>query len=187
MTHAGQLGILRRLASSPVPPEDFIYADISPDNLGPDQPPPAKPDKEWPEAPDSGEFLARKESVKAEESLPQVLYELEARLLKPEVRRSSIELEKLLADEFVEFGSSGQVFDKRAIIESLGKEPQIQISISNFQSELLGPEIALVTYRAIFSGQKGQPDRHSLRSSVWKRTDDTWRMVFHQGTPRSSS
>ena len=52
MTHAGQLAMLRRLAGSPVPPENFIMADVSADNLGPDQPPPAAPDEEWPEAPD---------------------------------------------------------------------------------------------------------------------------------------
>lgn len=51
MTHAGQLAMLRRLADSPVPPENFIYADISPSNLGPDQPPPVSPDKDWPEKP----------------------------------------------------------------------------------------------------------------------------------------
>ncbi len=51
MTHAGQLAMLRRLAGSPVPPENFIAADISPDNLGPDQPPPVRPDAVWPEAP----------------------------------------------------------------------------------------------------------------------------------------
>ncbi len=49
MTHAGQLALLRRLAGSPVPPENFIFADIRPDNLGPDQPPPASPDEVWPE------------------------------------------------------------------------------------------------------------------------------------------
>ena len=53
MTHAGQLAMLRRLAGSPVPPENFIEAEISTDNLGPDQPPPASPDELWPEAPDS--------------------------------------------------------------------------------------------------------------------------------------
>lgn len=54
MTHVGQLAMLRRLANSPVPPENFIDADISPDNLGPDQPPPVSPDKEWPEGPQVG-------------------------------------------------------------------------------------------------------------------------------------
>lgn len=51
MTHAGQIGILRRLSGSPVPPENFIVADVDPDRLGPRQPDPASPDEEWPEAP----------------------------------------------------------------------------------------------------------------------------------------
>lgn len=51
MTHAGQLALLRRLAGSPVPPENFIEAAIDPANLGPEQPAPASPDREWPEAP----------------------------------------------------------------------------------------------------------------------------------------
>jgi hypothetical protein len=51
MTHAGQLALLRRLAGAPVPPENFIVADIHPDRLGPEQPLPASPDADWPEAP----------------------------------------------------------------------------------------------------------------------------------------
>ena len=54
MTHAGQLAMLRRLAGSPVPPENFIVAAIDPANLGPDQPEPASPDRDWPEAPPPG-------------------------------------------------------------------------------------------------------------------------------------
>ncbi len=49
MTHVGQLAMLRRIAGCPVPPENFIFASISPQNLGPDQPEPVSPDKEWPE------------------------------------------------------------------------------------------------------------------------------------------
>jgi len=51
MTHAGQLALLRRLAGNPVPPENFVFAKVSTENLGPDQPAPARPDREWPEAP----------------------------------------------------------------------------------------------------------------------------------------
>lgn len=47
MTHAGQLAMLRRLAGSPVPPEDFIHADVRTDRVGPDQPLPASPDAGW--------------------------------------------------------------------------------------------------------------------------------------------
>lgn len=50
MTHAGQLAMLRRLQGSPVPPENFVMADVDPDNLGPDQPDPAAADVVWYEA-----------------------------------------------------------------------------------------------------------------------------------------
>lgn len=51
MTHVGQLALLRRLADAPVAPENFIYADIQSDRLGPEQPLPARPDAQWPERP----------------------------------------------------------------------------------------------------------------------------------------
>ena len=47
MTHVGQLAMLRRLAGSPVPPENFLNADIRPENLGPNQPLPAAPKPGW--------------------------------------------------------------------------------------------------------------------------------------------
>lgn len=53
MTHAGQLAMLRRLAGEPVPPENFIVADVDAARLGIDQLSPVSPDKEWPEAPAS--------------------------------------------------------------------------------------------------------------------------------------
>jgi hypothetical protein len=51
MTHVGQLAILRRLAGSPVAPENFIFAEIRGDRLGADQAMPARPDAHWPERP----------------------------------------------------------------------------------------------------------------------------------------
>jgi hypothetical protein len=51
MTHAGQLAMLRRLAGSPVRPENFIVATIDARNVGPAQPAPLSPDAEWPEGP----------------------------------------------------------------------------------------------------------------------------------------
>ena len=47
MTHAGQLAMLRRMAGSPVPSENFIFAEISPDILGSNQPKPAAPSSVW--------------------------------------------------------------------------------------------------------------------------------------------
>ncbi|CAN5298409.1 hypothetical protein BH23GEM2_BH23GEM2_07030 [soil metagenome] len=47
MTHAGQLAMLRRLEGTPVPSENFIFAEISADNLSVAQPLPAAPDEWW--------------------------------------------------------------------------------------------------------------------------------------------
>jgi uncharacterized damage-inducible protein DinB len=52
MTHAGQLAMLRRLFGAPVPPENFLRADIRAENLGADQPMPVAPKPGWsPEQP----------------------------------------------------------------------------------------------------------------------------------------
>jgi len=47
MTHAGQLAMLRRLVGSPVPSENFIFADVRRENVSAAQPEPAAPDEWW--------------------------------------------------------------------------------------------------------------------------------------------
>lgn len=47
MTHAGQLAMLRRLAESPVPSENFILADVSAANVSAQQAAPRAPDAWW--------------------------------------------------------------------------------------------------------------------------------------------
>ena len=53
MTHSGQLAMLRRLAGSPIAPENFIYAEVDAENLTARQALPAAPDADWPERPES--------------------------------------------------------------------------------------------------------------------------------------
>ena len=47
MTHAGQLAMLRRLHGKPVPPENFLMAEIDAQNLGPNQAQPRAPKEGW--------------------------------------------------------------------------------------------------------------------------------------------
>jgi hypothetical protein len=121
-----------------------------------------------------------------EDSLRQLLYQLEKRLLQPEVRHSTLALDELLADDFVEFGSTGDIYDKPAIIRALNAEPEVEIIMTDFKMILLGAETALVTYHAVFSDENGTSAKHSLRSSIWRMSGGTWRLVFHQGTPLSN-
>ncbi|UCE65630.1 MAG: DUF4440 domain-containing protein [Candidatus Zixiibacteriota bacterium] len=123
--------------------------------------------------------------MRNKESTKQLLYDLENRLLQPEVRHSREELEKLLAEEFVEFGSGGRIYNIQSIIEELAKESNVRISMTDFEMVSLASNVALVTYRAVYSEGEGEPAHHSLRSSIWKLAGDTWQLIFHQGTPTS--
>ena len=112
-----------------------------------------------------------------------LLYDLETNLHKKEIRSSPQSLAALLADDFTEFGSSGRIFTKSAIIAALKNEAVDQPArVENFQVRDLSPEIALVTYVASRLATDGSTSGRSLRSSLWKREGDEWRMIFHQGT-----
>ena len=121
--------------------------------------------------------------MQIEDSLIQLLLQLEMRLLQSEVRHSPAELSRLLADEFIEIGSSGHIYDKKSIIEALIAENGIHFSISEFRARLLAPEIVLVNYKVTASSPKEGSAVKSLRSSIWKKSNGSWKMVFHQGTP----
>ena len=107
---------------------------------------------------------------------------LEEELLEPDVRKTATRVDALLADEFIEFGSSGRVFDKQAIIDTLRSESPVRASLTDFKALPLGPDVVLTTYRAVRYDALGEQPIHSLRSSVWRLLDGRWQIVFHQGT-----
>ncbi len=114
-----------------------------------------------------------------------LLRQLEVRLLSTDVRASSEALAELLADEFVEFGSSGLVWDKVQTVAGLlgeGSGPAVERSARDLRVRLLVEDVALVTYRAVRRGLDDAIEVHTLRSSIWRREGGRWRMVFHQGT-----
>jgi glyoxylase I family protein len=113
----------------------------------------------------------------------QLFRELEERLFQPEVRHNRQEVERLLADRFVEIGSSGTVSTRHDIINWMQTEPAMQRTLSDFRTVRLAPTLVLVTYRSTRQDASGHDMRHSLRSSIWKQTDGEWQMLFHQGTP----
>lgn len=104
---------------------------------------------------------------------------LEKKLLHPDVRKSPRELADLLSDDFVEFGSSGRKYGKQEVITGLMREPVQQMTLADFQARVLSPNVVLVTYRVL----KSASEKFSLRSSIWRLSNDRWQIVFHQGTP----
>ena len=116
-----------------------------------------------------------------EQTLHAHLQELEKRLSQPEVRRSAHDLRELLAEDFREFGSSGRVFNRQQIIEALQNEQPWELSLDQFQAVSLA-DVVLVTYRGTHKRLGSAEASHSLRSSIWRRRDGRWQVVFHQGT-----
>jgi hypothetical protein len=94
---------------------------------------------------------------------------------------TSEELSKLLADDCVEFGSSGRSYNKQQILESLKQPGTSRVTISEFQARYVGSNVALVTYLALRQTTAGITC--SMRSSIWKHALGGWQLVFHQGTP----
>ena len=115
-------------------------------------------------------------------ALQEVLRALEERLLQADARQSAAELDALLADDFLEFGSSGRIYDKPQVIAALPHEAPTTISLTDFRTRVLTPNVVLVTYQALRSGSTESAAAYSLRSSLWQLMDGRWRIVFHQGT-----
>ncbi len=108
---------------------------------------------------------------------------LEQSLLDPAVRRSRTRLRELLAEDFLEFGSSGRVWSRKTIIELWAKETAfVPPAIEEFQCAVLAPGLAIVTYRTSRTDEKSGERLASLRSSIWTHASGEWRMRFHQGT-----
>jgi len=109
--------------------------------------------------------------------LEQQLYGLEVQLMQPATRSSRRHLEELLAEDFVEIGSSGTVYDRASVISAMLLENPPAWSVASFEARLLAPDVALLTYLAT----KGVGES-SRRCSIWKLSEGRWRMTFHQGT-----
>lgn len=116
------------------------------------------------------------------EEIAAELKRLEETLLRPEVRRSRVRLDALLADDFLEVGASGRIYDKPAILGMTDKAYDGQLSLQAFSAVALAPSVALVRYRSLLRRADGR-ESHALRCSVWSLTDEGWKLVFHQGTP----
>jgi hypothetical protein len=115
-----------------------------------------------------------------------VVRDLEQQLLTPEVRRSAKATVALLSDEFIEYGSSGRVYNKQQTMENLQHDDSATRTILQFNATTLAPDVILVTYRCTREETGKQPLR-TLRCSIWKHIEGRWKMVFHQGTPMANN
>jgi hypothetical protein len=108
---------------------------------------------------------------------------LELELHQPAVRADAARLDGLLHRDFTEFGRSGTVHSRASLFEHLAAEAApATIVADDFALRRLGPSVALLNYRSAQRAADGALVRHTLRTSIWVRTDAGWQVSFHQGT-----
>jgi hypothetical protein len=115
-------------------------------------------------------------------SIAAELLRNEKLLLDPAVRRDRSQAAAFLADDFVEFGSSGRIWTREAILDLLAAEDYDPPAIEDFACRSIADDVVLVTYRTVRTNpETGQQDA-ALRSSLWTRQSGKWVLRFHQGT-----
>ncbi len=100
---------------------------------------------------------------------------LEVALLQPDNRRDVSFLRRVLHPDFVEFGSSGRVWDVETVTSALAADPGLSAPVTtDFVPLHISDKAILLTYRT----------PHRLRSSLWLYDGVAgWQVRFHQGTP----
>ena len=118
---------------------------------------------------------------RSDETVFATLHRLEHSLYDPETRFDEEYMDELLGPDYVEFGSSGRVWTRGQIIRTDPVEIAARLPLPEFQVRMLGPDVALVTYRSEMGLDFSTA---ANRSSVWQ-FDSTghWRLTFHQATP----
>lgn len=83
-------------------------------------------------------------------------------------------------DGFWEIGASGNVYNRDFVIQTLldrykaGEEESF--SCCEFQVQQLASDLYQLNYLL------QQPGRRTRRTTLWRKSDGKWKIVFHQGT-----
>jgi len=110
-----------------------------------------------------------------------MIIEMELKLLDKNIRNNKEELVKYISKEFIEYGASGKIYTYYDTLNFLPiEEKQIEYKIIKMDSKILSENIILLLY--IIEINNGVENIITNRSSVWKKDNNDWKIIFHQGT-----
>ena len=91
--------------------------------------------------------------------------------------------DEVLADDVLMLLPGGLVLDDREqVVKSMDGPPWDSFELADERVVPLGPDAAVVAYRATAS--RGGTDYEALFNSTYVREHGRWRLVLHQQTPR---
>ena len=91
------------------------------------------------------------------------------------------EFERATAPEYWEASASGRRYSREFILSELEKHPPVDAAAAGWESHdhavrQLGEDTYLMTYTL------RQLERVTRRATIWQRTGEGWRILYHQGT-----
>lgn len=108
------------------------------------------------------------------------LIQLEPIFHRPEVGTTRNDFERMTEDTFWEVGASGRRYSREYVLDELEKRRAIQSEDVWETRDFHCLEIALDNYLLTYTLTQGA--RVTRRSTIWRRTVEGWKIVYHQGT-----
>lgn len=109
------------------------------------------------------------------------LERLEEELWREETRFDLHRMNELLAEDFIEFGRSGRVYQRQDTLSVERRAIDTILPLPNLRIQLLDANIAQVTYDS--ADTHNGVIEYARRCSILSRTKSCWELHFHQGTP----
>ena len=118
--------------------------------------------------------------------IADILYAREQLFICPPPGTSHTVLEDLLAEDFIELGSSGKTYDRadgiKVLTQRAAAPPMEPWEITGFAVRSITNECCLVTYILNQPARIQGRSLYTRRATLWRLEDCAWRAVYHQGT-----
>lgn len=99
---------------------------------------------------------------------------------RPEFGTTRADVERMLAEEFRECGASGRLYTREFVLDLIDARGVTPPEPDWRMCDIRCQEIAADNY--LFTYTLAQGRRVTRRSTIWRRTAEGWKIVFHQGT-----
>ena len=116
--------------------------------------------------------------------LQDVLAELSRRepiFHRPEFGTTRADFERMMVEDYWETGASGRRYSGKFVLDELEKRysvPHADVwETREFHCRRLGEDTYLLTYTLLQDKQ-----RLTRRATIWQKTPEGWKIVYHQGT-----
>jgi hypothetical protein len=100
---------------------------------------------------------------------------------RPELGSTRADFERMTVEDYRETGASGRRYSREFVLDVLEKRrsaPKTEVwETSDFYCRKLAENLYLLTYTLLQDNA-----RLTRRATIWQKSSDGWKIVYHQGT-----